>query len=421
MTNKIKAVYEILFIKKNIRLYNADTLKMSEKEFQELKKVLIKAKKRLSKKHGVEIINLAQKINAGELEVDSSIINVHENLERGECKIIGESTHEPKSAEEIIQILNIDTTKWKLSQYWNKQSASGIWTISALVTKLNIDDVLENQFFEKLITSTIPKIPKVNSEVINNNLEKVAALMSLQDLHFGKVDNDDISKISIDAVNYLFSKAVNNYFLDETILVIGSDTLNMDTFLGTTTKGTFVENSENATDAYLKAFHAISQIIGIISQYSNHLNIVFIPGNHDRLSSFHLLHALSQYFMDWENISFNIEYKERKVMTYGLNMLAFEHGDISAKNNPLVYAIEFPKEWGDCVHRILYTGHYHGRKTKEVITENEEHGFITRIIPALTSSDYYHYHNKFVGNSRSALLHIHHPEKGLIGEYTYTV
>ena len=62
-----------------------------------------------------------------------------------------------------------------------------------------------------------------------------------------------------------------------------------------------------------------------------------------------------------------------------------------------------------------------GRKTKEVITENEEQGFITRIIPALTSSDYWHYHNKWTGNQRAAIIHIHESKKGLISEFVYTV
>ena len=102
-------------------------------------------------------------------------------------------------------------------------------------------------------------------------------------------------------------------------------------------------------------------------------------------------------------------------------MIAFEHGDITAKNNPLVFAVEFPKEWGSCKNRMLYTGHWHGRKTLAVITENEEHGFVTRVIPALTSSDYYHYHNKYVGNKRSALIHLHDSDKGLISEFVYSL
>lgn len=121
------------------------------------------------------------------------------------------------------------------------------------------------------------------------------------------------------------------------------------------------------------------------------------------------------------DIKFNIDYKERKVILYGQNMFAFEHGDVSSKNNPLVYAVEFPLQWGSTTNRILYTGHYHGRKTKEVVTENEDQGFISKMIPALTSSDYYHYHNKWTGNKRSAMIDIHDINKGLISEFVYNV
>ena len=195
----------------------------------------------------------------------------------------------------------------------------------------------------------------------------------------------------------------------------------MDTFYGTTTKGTPVENSEVATKAYMKAFDAICKGIHKLKQFCDNLEVVFIPGNHDRLSSYHLIHAASQVFRNDFTITFNVEYAERKVIMYGKNMIAVEHGDVSSKNNPLVYATEFATEWGNSVHRILYTGHYHGRKTKEVITENEEQGFVTRIIPALTSSDYYHYHNKWTGNQRSAIMHIHDADKGLISEFIYSV
>ena len=167
-----------------------------------------------------------------------------------------------------------------------------------------------------------------------------------------------------------------------------------------------------------KTFQALS---GKVKDFAKNVEVVFIPGNHDRLSSYHLVHALSQVFKLNPDIKFNIDYKERKVILYGQNMFAFEHGDVSSKNNPLVYAVEFPLQWGSTTNRILYTGHYHGRKTKEVITENEEQGFVSKMIPALTSSDYYHYHNKWTGNKRSAMIDIHDINKGLISEFVYNV
>jgi len=348
-------------------------------------------------------------------------VSIHEDLEAGTSKITGIASVEPRTAEEIIAILGIDTSKWKLSQYWNKEK-SDRWEVSALVSKKPEAEQLQHSFLELLENYDLPAMPAPESYFLNATAqEKVCGVFSLQDLHFGKTGNEDMGEIMNSAVKYLIDKAHKNYFLEKVVLVIGPDTLNMDTFGGTTTKGTPVENSESATDAYLKAFDAICQAVTTLSHFSQNVEVVFVPGNHDRLSSFHLLHAVKQVYREWSTVTFNIEYAERKVLKYGENMLCFEHGDVSAKNNPLVFAVEFPEQWGMSQHRMLYTGHYHGRKTKEFVTENEEHGFVTRIIPALTSSDYYHYHNKYVGNKRSAILHLHDGSKGLISEFVYTL
>jgi hypothetical protein len=385
--------------------------------------VIALVEKELSKKgsHKTDDEILAALETAETSEDTGKRVSIHEDLESGTSKITGIATTEPRTAEEIIRILGIDTSKWKLSQYWNKEK-SDRWEISALVSKKPEAEQIQHTFLELLENYDLPSLPAPESYFLNATAtEKVCGVFSLQDLHFGKTGNEDMGAIMNDAVKYLVDKAHKNYFLEKIVLVIGPDTLNMDTFGGTTTKGTPVENSESATDTYLKAFDAICQAVTTLSHFSQNVEVVFIPGNHDRLSSFHLLHAVKQVFREWSTVQFNIEYAERKVLKYGENMLCFEHGDVSAKNNPLVFAVEFAEQWGTCAHRMLYTGHYHGRKTKEFVTENEEHGFVTRIIPALTSSDYYHYHNKYVGNKRSAIMHLHDVNKGLITEFVYSV
>jgi hypothetical protein len=352
---------------------------------------------------------------------DSKVIETHQNLDTGTSKITGISSTEPRTPDEIIKILGIDTRMWKLSQFWNKEQ-NNKWLVSALITRLPQEQIVQNSFIEELSKYELPTYDKINPAYLNeSSSEKVCGVISLQDLHFGKPGNENMGIVMDKAICYLIGKAYANYNLEKIVFVIGPDTLNMDTFDGTTTKGTLVENSETATKAYMKAFDAICLAIGKIKHFCDNLEVVFIPGNHDRLSSFHLIHAVSQVFKLTPEIVFNTTYKERKVVMYYDNMLAIEHGDVSSKNNPLVFATEFPKEWGSSKHRFLYTGHYHGRKTKEVITENEEQGFITRIIPALTSSDYYHYHNKWTGNQRAAIIHIHEANKGLISEFVFTL
>ena len=422
----IRSVYESIFVRKKGSKSESKRLGIKEVEFSKIRTSIFQASKNLSENIKEAIVEEAKKIYKGEelREPDpfSMVTQVHEDIEKGTSRITGISSEEPKSPKEIIEILNIDTTKWKLSQYWNKQK-SNRWIISALVTKIKDDELATFGFLESLENCKIPKIKRIDplNPQKHSKSEKVCGVMSLQDLHFGKPGNENMGEILIDAVKYLVEKAYNSHYLEKIILIVGPDTLNMDTFIGTTTKGTPIENSESATVAYIKAFSAVCETVGFTRQYCDKLEVVFIPGNHDRLSSFHLLHAVSQSFSEWPSVKFEVEYAERKVIIYGDNMLAFEHGDVTSKNNPLVFAVEFAEEWGNTKHRILYTGHWHGRKAKEMITENEEHGFITRVIPALTSTDYYHYHNKYVGNKRSALIHLHDSKKGLISEFVYSL
>jgi hypothetical protein len=436
----ISAVYNSLKRKKSAEV-EARRLGITLPQYLKIRSVLLKVIHKVGDKVDSTIIKLAEdelnsmytvKSEKALLEAlavlettskkeDVKHFEIHEDLETGVSKISAISSVEPKSPEEIIKLLKIDTSKWKLSQYWNKEK-SDKWLVSALVTKRPESEQIQNTFLELIQSYELPKPAAPEMYYVNSGVsEQVCAVISLQDLHFGKTGNEDLATHVTKAIEYLISKAHVNYTLQKVIFVIGADTLNMDTFDGTTTKGTPVENSATATNAYLAAFDSLSKALSHIYNYTEELEVVFIPGNHDRLSSFHLLHALKQMFQSWSRMTFNIEYAERKVLMYGKNMICFEHGDVSAKNNPLVFAVEFPQEWGASVHRLLYTGHYHGRKTKEYVTENEENGFVSRIIPALTSSDYYHYHNKWIGNKRAAILHIHDADNGLIGEFTYSV
>jgi hypothetical protein len=59
------------------------------------------------------------------------------NIEAGEARFQAKTDKEPKSADEIIKLLKIDTNIWKLSSYWNKQMGDH-WRVSALVTRKSI-------------------------------------------------------------------------------------------------------------------------------------------------------------------------------------------------------------------------------------------------------------------------------------------
>jgi hypothetical protein len=349
-------------------------------------------------------------------EVKEGIISENVNLEKGSSKIEAISTTEPKSPEDIIKILGINTDEWKLSQYWNKQKQD-YWSVSALVTKIKPTEVdnlalaVKNYKASEYLITNCPRI-----EVDKNN--NYCGVFSVQDVHFGKQNNNSVIDRFKEAIVEAAYKASRAYNLEKLYYVVGGDLLNADTFSKTTTKGTPVENDMDPIEAYQEAFDAVVWSVHQLKEVCEELVVVYIPGNHDRLSSWHLAHALEKS-VTIPSVTFDVEYQERKVHLYGDNFLAFEHGDVNTSNSDRVYAAEFPKAWGETTYRTLYTGHYHQKKTSVFVTENEINGFAVKIMPSLSNSDYWHYHNKYVGSKKAAVLEVHEAAKGKVAEFCH--
>ena len=385
--------------------YCAEKLNISESQYKKLKKEVLNERKVEKKKS--KFFSKA----ADNAQLVESI-----DLEKGEGKLSGTFDFEPKSPEEIIRLLKIDTSVWKLSSYWNKQMGDH-WRVSALVSKIKNS---EEKYLEDLLKNWKPKtykLPKPNLKSLKNG-EGVCGIMSIQDIHFGKEGNQTIDKDFEDTIINLVNRATPSHYIEKLYFVVGGDLINMDTFNGTTTSGTPLENCMTATEAYMQAFDAMHWAIGYLKNFCKDLVVVYVPGNHDRLSSFHLVHALSQS-IESKNIEWDITYEERKVHVWHNNFNAFEHGDKPSKNTPLVYATEYPKEWGDTVNRTLFTGHFHTERKVEYMTTAETTGFIHKTLPSIGNTDYYHYSNKYVGNRRSGKLELQHPTMGNICELTY--
>lgn len=393
----------------------AERLNMPLEEYVDIKRKLLLIKNLIGDDEE-EMIQAYRFING----IDSTVsgnLEVNYDLDKGEAKLSALVTEEPRSPEDIIRLLKINTKEWKLSQYWNKQRSDG-WVVSALVTKIKYDDT---DYIKNVIENWNPKTLRITEpgKFVNASLQSAGAVISLQDIHFGKEGNETVDKDFEETIKSLIQRASAIYNLDKLVYVIGGDLINMDTFAGTTTSGTPVDNGMTAVEAYMQAYNCLAWSIGYLTRYVKELHVVYIPGNHDRLSSFHIAHALSKSISS-PNIIWDVDYAERKVVTYGNNFFGFEHGDVKTNNSLLLYATENPEQWGKTKHRTLYTGHLHTKKRIEYITADENTGFAIKILPSLSRTDYWHYHNKFVGNKRSGIIEIHLPDTGITCELTYS-
>jgi hypothetical protein len=350
----------------------------------------------------------------------NKVVESKNDVENGTKEIKLLTSEEPRTPEEVEELVKIKgSDKWILSNFYNKQQHNGLWLITAFITQKKLQP---KELLEETLKNFKPQYTPITKVFINKNYTPTTVgVLSIQDLHFGKENNENIAEDFKKAITNLVYRAYQSNNLDKLIYVIGGDLFNMDTFSGTTTSGTPLDNSMRAQEAYQIGFDSIYWSVNYLKQFCRELNIVYLPGNHDRLSSYHLAHAISKCFFAEPNITFDVEYAERKVVVYGNNFFGFEHGDVTKKNTPLVYATEFSEQWGLTKYRTCFTGHFHSKKTIEYITENEHNGFSVKHLPSLCSSDYWHYHNKFVGSKRQAILEIHDWYKGRVAEFIYSV
>ncbi len=273
----------------------------------------------------------------------------------------------------------------------------------------------------KIIKESKFEYTPVNQTHLNTDFkERVCAVLSLQDIHVGKqvLEDDDIERSVKNCIQNLILRSYHSNYVDKIVFVLGGDLINMDSWSGTTTSGTPVANSTDAYAAYKKAFDLMFWSINYLKQFCNELEVVYIPGNHSRLSEAHIAYAMSKLIPD-PHIKWNVDYNERKVIVYGNSMICLEHGDFNTQRSFFVFATEFPRQWGNTEFRTVYTGHFHKEKKVQYITADEINGFTLRTLPSLSKTDTYHREGKWTQNKRGGIIELHSETKGSIGNFSY--
>jgi len=256
----------------------------------------------------------------------------------------------------------------------------------------------------------------------NGNMLEV----NLPDPHFGKLAwgaetggaNYD-TKIAVDvyrrAVQALLERTASYGLFEEILFVVGNDLLNSDDLEGRTTKGTYV-----STDGrYQKTFSAVRTLIietiETLRTRAKKVKVMMVPGNHDRLSTWHLGDSLECYFHKYEDVEIDNSARYRKYYQFGKVMIMFTHGDKGKRvDYPLLMATEQREMFGNTEFREAHIGHKHTNKVEEF------HGVRVRTLSALCPPDAWHSENGFCGNLRSSEAFVWNAVEGLIGIAVYT-
>lgn len=124
--------------------------------------------------------------------------------------------------------------------------------------------------------------------------------------------------------------------------------------------------------------------IDMALQKHEHVTVHVKRGNHDQSSHKALLAALYFRYQMNDRVKIDRDPRDLYAFQWGVNMLAFTHGDeLKAQAIDRAMAAFYPEMWGATVERYGFSGHFH----KNVKYVDENGGAVSEVLPAFTEKD----------------------------------
>lgn len=359
-------------------------------------------------------------INNTEIPNYKNTIELNKDNTQTSSKLIQMSEQESKDVDFLLTAHGYDTKVWELvsarNNIWNVSNKQyGVLTLysSKIVVKPKV-----NKFDISWISDTIENLD-LSSPVVDykpyNILGKTLEI-NLADVHIDKLcmldetRNEYSTEIGIQrlwqVVNDIIEKS-KSYQIKKIIFPFGQDFANIDNIFNTTTKGTPQDTDVKYDVLYKLLLKTIIQIIHKISEIAP-VEVIYVGGNHDKLTSFTMTEAMYWYFLNNDNVEVDSIFNNRKYRLVGSNLIGFAHGADEKKN--IVYCMQndVPELWGKAKYREFHLSHFHKEKMVD-----EQNGIIFRWISAICGNDAWTYNSGYVGGQKKAQAFIWDDNKGL--------
>lgn len=114
------------------------------------------------------------------------------------------------------------------------------------------------------------------------------------------------------------------------------------------------------------AIRSIRQLVTMALEKHQAVHLVICEGNHDEASSVWLRLMFQALYEAEPRVTVNTSELPFYVFVWGETMLGFHHGHkVKNEQLPLLFAAQFPQEWGQTKRRAVHCGHRHHCDEKE--------------------------------------------------------
>ena len=278
------------------------------------------------------------------------------------------------------------------------------------------------EYLSKNFLSHVTNLPKANARVPKLKLpespDPYALVVCPTDFHWGKHGwSDEVGE------TYNFDEARSRLMTKTQTLVnrlpsrpekifvgAGSDWFHVDNDAGTTTKGTPQDMCASPAEILITGCQLAREHIDLLRQIAP-VEIVMMPGNHDRHSSLALMMYLSAAYEDVPDVSVTITANNRRYIQYGDTLLGFTHGDGMSKRINIVglMAVEAREKWGATKHKVWFHGHLHHQRLAE------RDGCLIVQMPSLAGHDRYHARSGYTTSTAGLAAYFIDQKEGYLG------
>lgn len=343
-----------------------------------------------------------------------SKISISEDGSQVSERLIWISEEDSKKPERLLEMHGYDPLAWEMlaatNNYWNMPGGDGTLLVCYQskirarpkkeigITLSSVDEFFANFSSDK--KSTIQKPKNTGNRILE---------IALADMHFHSLASDgndsDIKSRFRATAEDIYNRITPN--IGKVVLVPLGDYFHYDTFKKTTTHGTAVDV---VGMSFKEMFDAgASLLIWFVDRLAEKadVEILHIPGNHDRMFSYALIKALEFYYRNNSHVTVDAGHSSRKWRVFGSSLVGWTHGDMVKKNISSWLQKEAREEWGNTKFAEVHAGHFHTQTTIE------HDGLIVRYLPTFSPTDQWHYDKGYVGNVKSTACFVWDEELGL--------
>jgi len=248
-----------------------------------------------------------------------------------------------------------------------------------------------------------------------------AVVCTPTDFHYGKYgwvvetdtgySRDEARQLLMERTDDLLSLIARYGQPEQMYIGVGSDFFHIDTDHNTTTKGTPQDSDGTYAQIFSEGCQLFVDFVEMVRSFCPRVNLMFMPGNHDRTSSLGLMTLLSHMYKDVDDVATSNPLTERQYVTYGTSLICLTHGDSCRSTDlPGIMAYEAAADWGTCEHRMVFSGHLHHQQVKE------HKGVMLYQMGSLSGTDRWHHRKGYVGSRRVLSAYLIDKERGCIGQ-----